>query len=177
MSDSSRRGVSYRPLVAADQALLWDLLHVALWNPPPAPLRPREVLQDPRVRIYAEHWGAPTDVGVVAEEVDARKPLGACWMRVVANSQGLGHVDEQTPQLGIALFPQHQHRGHGEPLMRAALNAARSAGYRQVSLTVHPQNPAITLYERCGFRKAGLRNGYHLMIAALVHPSAPGRVL
>ena len=92
MSDSSRRGVSYRPLVAADQALLWDLLHIALWNPPPAPLRPREVLQDPRVRIYAEHWGAPTDVGVVAEEVDARKPLGACWMRVVANSQGLGHA-------------------------------------------------------------------------------------
>jgi len=147
--------------------LLWDLLHIALWDPPPAGLRPREVLYEPRIRIYAEHWGAPTDVGVVAEDARARAPSGACWMRLVADGQGLGYVDEQTPQLGIALVPEYQHRGHGEPLMLAALDAARSAGYRQVSLTVHPRNPAVTLYEHCGFRKVALRNGYHLMIVGL----------
>ena len=38
---------------------------------------------------------------------------------------GLGYVDDETPQLGIALFPKYQHQGHGEPLMRAALEAAR----------------------------------------------------
>jgi len=64
--------------------LLWDLLHIALWDPPPAGLRPREVLYEPRIRIYAEHWGAPTDVGVVAEDARARAPSGACWMRLVA---------------------------------------------------------------------------------------------
>jgi len=32
---------------------------------------------------------------------------------------------------------------------------------------VHPENPAIRLYERCGFEKRGLRNTYHLMVAAL----------
>jgi ribosomal protein S18 acetylase RimI-like enzyme len=36
-----------------------------------------------------------------------------------------------------------------------------------VSLTVHPANPAIALYERCGFRKQGLRNTYHLMTVTL----------
>jgi ribosomal protein S18 acetylase RimI-like enzyme len=76
-------------------------------------------------------------------------------------------VDDETPQLGIALFPKYQHQGHGEPLMRAALAAARTHGYRQVSLTVHPENPAIRLYERCGFVKQGLRNTYHLMVAVL----------
>ena len=161
-----------RPLVAADQALLWELLLVALWDPPPAPLRPREILQSPHVRIYAENWGAPTDVGVVAEASPAGPPQGACWMRLVPHGRGLGYVDAHTPQLGIALFPQFQHRGHGEPLMRAALAAAGAAGYRRVSLTVHPQNPAIRLYERCGFVKAGVRNSYHLMIAALA-PMAP----
>ena len=39
--------------------------------------------------------------------------------------------------------------------------------FKQVALTVHPQNPAIRLYERCGFRKIGLRNTFHHMLATL----------
>lgn len=159
----------FRTLTAADQNLLWDLLHIALWDPPPAPLRPREVLDNPHVRLYAEKWGAPGDVGVVGQESPASLALGACWMRLLTSHQGLGYVDDETPQLGIALFPQHQRKGYGEPLMRAALQAATALGYRRVSLTVHPQNPAIALYERCGFKKAGLRNTYHLMIAQMPH--------
>lgn len=157
---------SFRPLVAADQARLWHWLHIALWDPPPAPPRPLAILDAPPVRIYAEGWGQQAgDVGVVAQ-VDGAD-AGACWMRVVPGGAGLAHVDEHTPQLGIALEPAFQHRGHGEPMMRAALAAAREAGHRQVSLTVHPQNPAIALYERCGFRRIGLRNTYHLMLATL----------
>lgn len=160
------RALEVRPLVPADQRKLWRWLHVALWDPPPAQLRPREVLDNPAVRIYAEDWGRPGDVGVVGvlDGVD----IGACWMRLLPSNVGLVYVDERTPQLGIALEPEFQHRGYGEPLMRAALAAARLAGYGQVSLTVHPQNPAIRLYERCGFAKHALRNTYHLMVAALV---------
>jgi ribosomal protein S18 acetylase RimI-like enzyme len=65
------------------------------------------------------------------------------------------------------VLPAFQRRGHGEHLMRAALAAARDHGFRQVSLTVHPENPAIALYERCGFRKVEPRRGYHLVIVAL----------
>jgi ribosomal protein S18 acetylase RimI-like enzyme len=156
-----------RTLEPRDQALLWELLHVALWDPPPAPLRPRAVLELPEVRIYAEDWGKPGDVGVLAESGPDAAAMGACWMRLITGGAGLGYVDDVTPQLGIALFAQFQHRGHGEPLMRAALKAAAEYGYRQVSLTVHPENPAIRLYERCGFRKRGLRRTYHLMLADL----------
>jgi ribosomal protein S18 acetylase RimI-like enzyme len=159
-------GLALRPVESRDQAALWDLLHVALWDPPPAGLRPREILQNPAVRIYAEAWGRPGDVGVIAED-DTHEIAGACWMRLIRDGVGLGYVDDDTPQLGIALFPKCQHQGHGEPLMRAALAAAREHGYRQVSLTVHPQNPAIRLYERCGFEKRALRNTYHLMVATL----------
>jgi ribosomal protein S18 acetylase RimI-like enzyme len=155
----------FRPLTSDDQEELWNWLHVALWDPPPAGLRPREVLDAAPVRIYAENWGLPTDVGVVAEVdgVDA----GACWMRLLPAGVGLAWVDEQTPQLGIALLAEFQHKGHGRPLMQAAIEAAQRAGYRRVSLTVHPQNPAIRMYESCGFRKSGLRNTYHLMIAEM----------
>jgi ribosomal protein S18 acetylase RimI-like enzyme len=157
--------LEFRPLASSDQAVLWHWLHVALWDPPPAPLRPLDVLQSPHVRIYAEEWGRASDVGVVAQVggIDA----GACWMRLLPEGVGLAYVDGRTPQLGIALEPQFQHQGHGRPLMEAALAAARAAGYSQVSLTVHPENPAIAMYERCGFVKSGLRGTYHLMIAKL----------
>jgi len=151
--------------VPADQDRLWHWLHVALWDPPPAPPRPIEVLQAPNVRIYAEDWGKPGDVGV-AGEVQG-EPAGACWMRLLPEGIGLASIDAHTPQLGIALEPAFQRKGYGETLMRAALAAAKAHGYTQVSLTVHPQNPAIRLYERCGFVKRELRNTYHLMVAQL----------
>ena len=157
--------LTFRPLRRQDLDRLWHWLHVALWDPPPAGLRPREVLDHPAVRIYAEDWGRPTDVGD-HPELDG-EAIGACWMRLLPKDVGLAYVDERTPQLGIALEPAHQRKGCGEKLMRSALGAAREAGYTQVSLTVHPRNPAIALYERCGFRMAGMRNTYHLMVAAL----------
>lgn len=154
----------FRTLVADDQDKLWHWLHLALWDPPPAGLRPIEVLQIPGVRIYAEDWGRPTDVGVVAQVdgVDA----GACWVRLLPAGVGLAWVDDRTPQLGIALEPPFQHRGHGRPMMLQTLRAAAAHGYRQVSLTVHPENPAQYVYERCGFRKVERRNNYHLMVGS-----------
>ena len=157
--------LEFRPLVPGDQDKLWHWLHVALWDPPPAPLRPIEVLQAEGARIYAEEWGRPTDVGLVArvDGVDA----GACWVRLLPPGVGLGSIDTTTPQLGIALEPQFQHKGYGRPLMLATLAAAREAGYEKVSLTVHPENPAQFMYERCGFRKVELRKTYILMVANL----------
>ena len=161
-----------RPLGVEDQAMLWEWLHLSLWDPPPAPLRPREVLRDPRVRIYAEHWGRTGDLGVVGELEGEPAPIGACWMRVMPPGIGLAYVDPETPQLGIALLPPYRHQGHGRRLMQAALAAARAAGTTRVALTVQPQNPAIALYESCGFEKIGLRNTYHLMVARLGRPSS-----
>lgn len=163
--DNIHPTLTFRALSVTDQDKLWHWLHVALWDPPPAGLRPIEILQNPGVRIYAEDWGQPTDVGIVAQVngVDA----GACWMRLLPTGVGLGFVDARTPQLGIALEPPFQHRGFGQPLMQRALDAARAAGYSQVSLTVHPENPARRMYERCGFRTIDYRNTYHLMVVAL----------
>jgi ribosomal protein S18 acetylase RimI-like enzyme len=148
-----------------DQEQLWTWLHHSLWDPPPAPPRARAVLERPEVRIYAEGWGRPGDVGVVAE-VDNRD-VGGCWMRRFTGGVGLSYVDDQTPQLGIALLPEFRRMGHGQTLLMTALHLAREAGYRQVSACVHPANPAAALYERGGFRAVGERNGYRLMLTEL----------
>jgi ribosomal protein S18 acetylase RimI-like enzyme len=156
-----------RRMVAEDQSLLWDIFHVALWDPPPATLRPRSVLDQPTARIFAENWGRVGDVGLVALSEDVSVPMGGAWMRLLTNGAGLGYVDDETPQLGIALFAPYQRKGFGTPLMRGTLSAAKAYGYRQVALTVHPENPAIAMYEKSGFSKQGLRGTYHLMLARL----------
>lgn len=155
--------LTFRTLTAADQDSLWHWFHIALWDPPPAPLRPIEVLQTPGARIYAEEWGRPTDIGVVAvaNGVDA----GACWMRILPPGTGLASVDASTPQLGIALESEFQHKGLGKPLMLEALARAGKAGHRQIALTVHPENPARFMYQACGFKMLETRNNYWLMVA------------
>ena len=174
--------LQFRPLGTGDQDKLWHWLHVALWDPPPAGLRPKEVLQAPGVRIYAEDWGRPSDIGVVAQVSPWNYPM---WMAIWKIAPALAAGDSivlkpasATPlttirlaQLGIALEPEFQQRGYGRPLLLEALAAATRAGHRRVSLTVHPENPALDLYERCGFRKVERRNDYHLMVARV--PSVP----
>jgi GNAT superfamily N-acetyltransferase len=156
--------LSFRALGVRDQHAIWDWLHISLWDPPPAGLRPREVLQHPAVRIYAENWGRAGDIGVVA--VVGGQDAGACWMRLMPEGVGLASIDEKTPQLGIALRPEFQGRGIGTRLMQEALAQAWRAGHKKIALTVHPENHAIVVYERCGFRKVEVRRGYHLMVAA-----------
>ncbi|GGC84531.1 GNAT family N-acetyltransferase [Undibacterium terreum] len=145
------------------QQVLWDILHVSLWDPPPAPMRPREVLDLPGVAIYAAGWGRPTDVGVVA--IDGEIVMGACWSRLLQT--GLGFVNEETPQLGIALFPEYQRKGWGTALMMHQLESLRGR-FPAVALTVHPQNQARLLYEKCGFVvQREVARGYLLMLAKL----------
>lgn len=156
-----------QPLLPSDQDTVWDLLRIALWDPPPAPLRPRDVLDSPEVRIYAEDWGRREgDVGVCGRLGSDPAIVGACWLRLIRGGIGLSYIDDCTPQLGIALFPGCQRRGYGERLMRAAL-AEAGKRYRQVTLSVHPQNPAVRLYRRCGFEQVDVRRNYLIMVKGL----------
>lgn len=157
------RIASFRPLIAADQEQLWHWLHLALWDPPPAGPRPLAVLERPETRIYAEGWGRPDDLGVVAV-VDGTD-VGACWMRVLPEGLGLAAVDARTPQLGIALEPAYRRQGHGKALLMRTLREAWERGHAQVSLSVHGLNPAVALYEACGFRRIDTRGQYLLLLA------------
>ena len=160
-------GLRHRPLTADDQRFLWEMLHIALWDPPPAGLRPREALDHPDVRIYAEGWGRDGDVGVVAE-TDADEASGACWVRLLPEGRGLAWIDRETPQLGIALLPTFQGQGHGAPMIHACLDACRTHGHPQVALTVHPENPARGLYARCGYEDIGEKRGGYRQLRVML---------
>ncbi len=64
--------------------------------------------------------------------------------------------------LNLAVAPDARRRGTGTRLLAAALEAARAAGARSVSLEVRASNrPAIAFYERHGFRPTGRRRKYY----------------
>ena len=58
-------------------------------------------------------------------------------------------------------------RGLGEELLSALLDRAREGGFRQVSLSVEGDNPAIRLYEQHGFAEVGRQDGALVMLAEL----------
>jgi ribosomal protein S18 acetylase RimI-like enzyme len=60
--------------------------------------------------------------------------------------------------LGMGLLPAYRGRGIGERLLRAAIDAARAAGFERVELTVYARNVrALALYRKVGFAHEGTR--------------------
>ena len=135
----------------------------------PAGAQDLRFLRDMLRHAYYARWGTEADVPL-DRYVDgwggrattrwsrstSSSPSGAAWYRLFgAEEPGYGFVDEQTPELTIAIVPSRRGRGLGEELLTALLERARAAGYGEISLSVEPDNPAIRLYERHGFVKAG----------------------
>jgi GNAT superfamily N-acetyltransferase len=111
--------MNIRPATREDAEFLKTMLfEAARWNPD-WPFEPMEtVLAEPMLVRYHEDWGRPGDGGAVAE-LDG-VPVGACWYRVfTADEPGYGFVDEETPELAIAVVPSRRGRGIGEALLDA----------------------------------------------------------
>ncbi len=115
---------------------------------------------------YVESWGRPGDVAVVAAEGANR--VGAAWFRRFgADAPGYGFVDEQTPELTIAVVPSKRRHGVGQELLDALLARARADGVHALSLSVQKGSPAVGFYERNGFERAGESDGALTMVRKL----------
>jgi len=58
----------------------------------------------------------------------------------------------------------------GARLLRALLEQAAREGIRRVSLSVELENPALRLYQRLGFQRAGRVGGAWTLIVEVPHP-------
>ena len=115
---------------------------------------------------YVENWGRRGDAAVIA--LDDGFPVGAAWYRLFKrDAPGYGFVDEQTPELSIAVVPSRRGHGFGGELMDALLARARADGYTSISLSVASDSPAVALYERYGFEKVEESDGAWTMRAQL----------
>lgn len=115
---------------------------------------------------YVDNWGRPGDLAVIAHETGNR--VGAAWLRVFRQSEpGYGFVDENTPELSIAVVPSRRRHGLGQELMDALLAGARAAGHGAVSLSVEADSAAVGFYERNGFTHVREQDGGVVMVKRL----------
>jgi len=164
---SSEVPCTIRPLLPQDEPFLWEMLYQAIYVPPGDAPPARSILDQPELAHYVRGWGRPGDLGLLAEDAEG-SPLGAAWLRLFdADDPGYGFVDDQTPELSIALLPGARGWGTGSRLMAALLEQARAAGHRTVSLSVSPDSPALRLYQQLGFVTVGQVGGSLTMLKEL----------
>jgi [ribosomal protein S18]-alanine N-acetyltransferase len=128
-------------------------------------------LEDLPVGRYVDRWGRPGDTAVVL--IERFRPVGAAWYRLFKTSApGYGFVDEDTPELTIAVVPSCRGKGYGAQLLEALLDRAAADGYEQISLSVESDSPAVNLYERHGFETFTQRGEACVMVADLSDAAA-----
>jgi GNAT superfamily N-acetyltransferase len=153
MSASPTPRFDLRPLTKQDEPSLWTMLYHAIYvadgSPPPDP----GILHRPDMAKYVKDWGRPDDYGLAVISPGAVNLCGAAWLRLFTGvDSGYGYVDDQTPELSVAVLPPYRRQGIGTCLLRQLLQDAR-ARYPFISLSVSAENPARRLYRRLGFEE------------------------
>ena len=91
--------------------------------------------------------------GIFGFVVRGEDPAGVLICRTAAGEAEI---------LTVGVAPWARRRGVGKALMVAAIGVARSAGADRMFLEVDVDNAgAVSLYERLGFERAGLRKAYY----------------
>jgi ribosomal protein S18 acetylase RimI-like enzyme len=137
--------ITIRPILLTDELFLWEMLYHALHVPEGEKPFPRDIIEQPAIRQYVQDWGQSDDIGLIA--CDGEKPIGAVWLR---HLRAYGFVNDETPELSIAMLPAYRGQGIGTKLM-TELIASLQSRYAALSLSVSRENPALRLYERLGF--------------------------
>ncbi|MBE9141275.1 GNAT family N-acetyltransferase [Nodosilinea sp. LEGE 07088] len=125
------------------------MLYQALYIPEEQPALPREVIHLPELARYVQNWGLEGDCGFLASDTATSQPVGAVWLRLLmGENKGYGYIDDNTPELSIAILPKYRSQGIGTQLLAHLFSSKESPS---VSLSVSVGNPAVRLYERFGF--------------------------
>ncbi|GHU40541.1 hypothetical protein FACS1894111_01380 [Clostridia bacterium] len=142
-----------RQIEPTDYAVLKDFLYHAIFVPTGAAPLPRDVIEKPEIAIYINGFNSSGkeaikgDCGVVA--VLDGKIVGVAWTRIIP---AFGHIDDETPELAISVFPEYRKQGIGTDLLKKLFELLAEKGYKQTSLSVQKDNPALHLYERLGYK-------------------------
>ena len=145
-----------RVMRKSDYECLNEFLYQAIFNPKGAVRPPRNVIYEPEIFVYIKDFGTqPGDLGVVAEQNG--QVIGAAWTRIIP---AYGRIDNETPELAISIFPEFRSYGIGTKLMKKLFEVLRKTGYKQTSLFVQKDNPAVRFYQRLGCEESGERTDH-----------------
>ncbi|MDR2146499.1 MAG: GNAT family N-acetyltransferase [Tannerella sp.] len=141
-----------RQIQREEYPILEDFLFNAIFLPSDAEPIPHEIIYEPEIYIYVKDFGGKDDCGVVAEQDG--QIIGAAWTRIIP---AYGHIDNETPELAISVLPGFRGKGIGSKIMQNLFDLLRVRGYKQTSLSVQKDNPAVRFYHRLGYEITGER--------------------
>lgn len=100
-----------------------------------------------------------------AWEAEFARAFARIWVWIAGSVGGYcvcWHLGEDAELLRIAAAPDRRGLGLGTSLLDWALAQARQEGCSSLSLEVQRDNlAAVSLYEKAGFERVGLREGYY----------------
>ena len=144
--------VVIRPITNSEIKILKEFLYLALFVPPGADLFPRKLVNEPIFSKTYEGWGRNGDIAMVALNDKTKKIIGIAWVRLYKkNNPSFGFVDENTPDLAIAVEAEHRGKGIGTQLLKNLIQIIKENNFTAISLSVDRRNPALRLYKRLGF--------------------------
>lgn len=144
-----------------DVPFLWDMLYEirsARCLREGKVLPSRDIIKTPELAKYVQDWGRKGDKGFIATNTDNQSLIGAAWYRLFKeDDKGYGYVDDTTPEIALAVLPEHRNKRLGQVLMLYLLEQAKLDGYQQISLSCGLTNAnALHLYQKLGFEQVGL---------------------
>ena len=143
--------------------LLRDFLYEAIFIPEGVDPPPRDIIDQPELRLYYEGFGnSKADNAIVAE--DDGKVVGAVWTRIMND---YGHVDDDTPSFAISFYKEYRGQGTGTELMKEMLELLKTQGYKKASLAVQKANYAVRMYEKVGFEVVDENDEEFIMVCNL----------
>ena len=103
---------------------------------------------------YIDGWGRPGDTALIAIEDGHR--MGAAWYRLFRPAApGYAFIDEQTPEVTVAVVPGRRGEGIGKELLHSLVERAQADGHPALSASVQKNHPEVKTFEREGFETVG----------------------
>ena len=117
---------SIRPFKMRDMSFLWEMLYQSIYIPEGQRAPSRDILQEQNIEKYLKNWGGVHDHALVALDGEGN-PVGAVWIRLLNHENaGYGFIDDDTPELGMAIMSEHRGRGIGKQLLSEIIDSAQS---------------------------------------------------
>ena len=153
-----------RIMKETEYPVLKDFLYEAIFVPEGEEAPERSILERPELQVYISDFGRNEGDCAVLASADG-KIIGAAWARIMDD---YGHIDAETPSLAIAVYKNYRGKGIGKKLLSLLLSCMQERDYKQVSLSVQKQNPAVRLYKKAGFITVKETDEEYIMVNNLI---------
>ena len=164
--DPERYKKTIREIKRNDFPFLDDFLYLAIYVPEGNLQPEKSIIFQPELYHYVEDFGNIHDLGFVIES--DKNLIDVIWTRLFReNQKGYDFLDNETPELSMAINPEFRNQGFGTQLLEKMFEKLQKSGYKKVSLSVDKRNFAYQLYQKFGFQEHQIERNTVVMVKDL----------